>query len=105
MKRLSGGDAGFKMSWKSVTVQDTKVIYRLFIQWRPRGKIHVRLLCETNQSSCVVKRKLPVPNRMYVGVVLVKEVPEFQAGNIRSYPTQQVLIPEIGNLPTKPGTR
>ena len=93
------------MSWRAVTVQDTQVIYRLFIQWRPGGKIHVRLLCETNQTSCVVKEKLPVPYRMYVSVVLVKEVRKFQAGNIRSYPTKQVLIPEVGNLPTKPGTR
>lgn len=67
------------------------------------GKIHVRLLCETNQTSCVVKERLPVPHRMYVSVVLVKEVHKFQAGNIRSYPTKKILIPEIGNLPTKPG--
>jgi len=42
---------------------------------------------------------------MYVRVVLVKEVHKFQAGNIPSYPTKQVLIPEIGHLPTKPGKR
>jgi len=54
----------------------------------------------------MVKARLPVPHRMYVSVVLVKEVHKsFQAGNIRSYPTERVLITEIGNLPTKPGKR
>ena len=65
----------------------------------------MRLLCETNQTSCVVKARLPTPHRMYVSVVLVEEVRKFQAGNIPSYPTKQVLIPGIGNLPTKPGKR
>ena len=72
---------------------------------KSKGQGHVRLLCETNQTSCVIKSRLPTPHRMYVRVVLVKEVHKFQAGNIPSYPTKQVLIPEIGHLPTKPGKR
>ena len=105
IKRLSGGVAGFKANWKAVTIQDNQVIYRLFMEWKSRGQVHVRLLCETNVTTCVVAERLPVPHRVYVSVVLVKEVPKFQAGNIRSYPTRKVFIPEIGNLPTKPGKR
>lgn len=95
-----------KIDWKAVSLEATQVIYRLLMERRPKGRVHVRLLCETNQTSCVVKARLPVPHRMYVSVVLVKEVHKsFQAGNIRSYPTERVLITEIGNLPTKPGKR
>ena len=65
----------------------------------------MRLLCETNLTSCVVKGKLPLPHRVYVSVVFVKEVHKFQAGNIRSYPTEKVMFPEIDDLPTKPGER
>ena len=75
------------------------------MQRRLKGQVHVRLLCETNQTSCVVKARLPVPHIMYVSVVLVEEDHKFQAGNLRSYPTKQVLMSEIGNLPTKPGMR
>lgn len=75
------------------------------MEWRHGGQVHVRLLCETNLTSCVVKGKLPLPHRVYVSVVFVKEVHKFQAGNIRSYPTKKVVIPEIGDLPTKPGER
>lgn len=102
-KRLSGG--GIKESWNAVTLQGNQVIYRLFMEWRHRGQVNVRLLCETNLTSCVVKGKLPLPHRVYVSVVFVKEVHKFLAGNIRSYPTKKVVIPDIDDLPTKPGER
>jgi len=99
-KRLSGG--GIKESWNAVTLQGNQVFYRLFMEWRHRGQVNVRLLCETNLTSCVVKGKLPLPHRVYVSVVFVKEVHKFLAGNIRSYPTKKVVISDIDDLPTKP---
>lgn len=89
------------MKWKAVTLQDAQPIYRLFMEWRHKKQVHVRLLCETNQTSCEVKGKLPYPNRMYVSVVAKKNPHTFQAGNIRSKPTQKVWIPGIPSIPGK----
>lgn len=84
--------------------QDSQAIYRLFVEWRNKGKPHVRLLYEGNQTSSNLQDKLPVPNRMYVSIVVKKTDSttnfEHQAGNIITYPTKQALIPTT--LPLKP---
>ncbi|XP_078354719.1 adhesion G protein-coupled receptor L4-like isoform X2 [Oculina patagonica] len=102
VRPIGGGRLGVKMKWKAVTLQDAQPTYRLFMEWQHKGQIHVRLLCETNRTSCEFLGKLPFPNRMYVSTVVVKQPHTFQAGNIRSYPTKKVLIPEIGKIPSKP---
>ena len=103
VRRIGGGGPGVSMTWDAVTVQDAQPIYRLFMDWRHKGKVHVRLLCETNQTSCEFKGKLPFPNLMYVSVVMVKQPHTFQAGNIGSYPTKKVFVSGMGRTPTKPG--
>lgn len=103
VRPIGGGSLGVKMKWKAVTLHGAQPIYRLFMEWWHKEKIHVRLLCETNQTSCEFIGKLPFPNRMYVSTVVMKQPHTFQAGSIRSYPTKKVLIPEIEKIPSKPG--
>ena len=78
-------------------------MYRLFMQWKNKGRIHVRLLYEGNQTSCEVNGRLPIPHRLYVSVVIVKPVQKFQAGTMYSHPTKKVVIPLSEEIPTKPG--
>lgn len=85
-----------------MTLQDSQLIYRLFMQWTNNGRIHVRLLCEGNQTSCAVKGKLPVPHRMYVSVVVRKPGHNFEEGKLHSYPTKKALLPSQEEKPTKP---
>ena len=103
--RIIKSSKGLHAKWKAVTLpQDSQAIYRLFVEWRNKGKPHVRLLYEGNQTSSNLQDKLPIPSRMYVSIV-VKQANsttnfEHQAGSIITYPTKQALIP--ATLPLKP---
>ncbi|KAM7433239.1 the G-protein coupled receptor 2 [Porites harrisoni] len=103
--RIIKSSKGLHAKWKAVTLpQDSQAIYRLFVEWRNKGKPHVRLLYEGNQTSSNLQDKLPIPSRMYVSIV-VKQADsttnfEHQAGSIITYPTKQALIP--ATLPLKP---
>ncbi|KAJ7383389.1 Immunoglobulin C-2 Type [Desmophyllum pertusum] len=99
------GSRGLIVEWSAVTLQDAQPIYRLFMEWRHGGRIHVRLLYEGNHTSCKVKGKLPTPHLMYVSVIPSKRVhTDFLAANLHSYPTKKpVLIPVTGVIPSKPG--
>ena len=94
-----------RAEWKAVTPpQDAQPIYRLFMQWRHKGKLNVRLLYEGEKTSVVITGKLPVPNKKYVSVVLknIAATTNFKhlAANIlTSYPTKQALFP--ANKPGK----
>ena len=88
--------------------QDAQAVYRLFVEWRNKEKPHVRLLYEGNQTSSNIQDKLPIPNRMYISIVVKKTDStsnfKHQAGNIITYPTKQALIPATLLLkPNKPG--
>jgi len=98
-----GSRRGLLVKWKAVTLQDAQPIYRLFMEWRHKGKLHVRLLYEGNETFSVIKGKLPFPHRMYVSVVIEKQQFKHQAGNILTYPTKQALIPQTKySTPSKP---
>jgi len=101
-----GSRSGLLVKWKAITLQDAEPIYRLFMEWRHNGRLHVRLLYEGNETSSVIKGKLPSPHRMYVSVVIEKKQFKHQAGNILTYPTKQALIPQTKySMPSKPGKR
>ena len=99
-----GSKKGLTVKWEAVNLPNAQPIYRLFIEWKREGKVHVSLLYEGKATSGVIRGRLPTPHRMYVSVVVKKQQFDHQAGNIVTYPTKQALIPGTRFTPSrKPG--